>query len=91
MANARKVALNALCDVRAGGAYSNITLNKYLNENGSEFFSGFMQRYANSKFVETIAEYEYSSTQEEDTSITTLAQQKQKKKRMYIYTLILPN
>ncbi|MBR3591969.1 MAG: 16S rRNA (cytosine(967)-C(5))-methyltransferase RsmB [Clostridia bacterium] len=33
MANARKVALNALCDVRDGGAYSNITLNKYLNEN----------------------------------------------------------
>ena len=33
MASARKVALNALCDVRDGGAYSNITLNKYLNEN----------------------------------------------------------
>lgn len=33
MANARKIALNALCDVRGGGAYSNITLNKYLNEN----------------------------------------------------------
>ncbi len=33
MANARKIALNALCDVRDGGAYSNITLNKYLNEN----------------------------------------------------------
>ncbi len=33
MANARKVALNALCDVRSSGAYSNITLNKYLNEN----------------------------------------------------------
>lgn len=33
MANARKIALNALCDVRDGGAYSNITLNKYLKEN----------------------------------------------------------
>ena len=33
MANARKLALKALCDVRGGGAYSNITLNKYLSEN----------------------------------------------------------
>lgn len=33
MANARKIALKALCDVRVGGAYSNITLNKFLNEN----------------------------------------------------------
>ena len=33
MANARKIALKALCDVRSGGAYSNITLNKYLSEN----------------------------------------------------------
>ncbi len=33
MANARKIALNALCDVRSGGAYSNITLNKYFSEN----------------------------------------------------------
>jgi len=32
MANARKIALNALCDVRVGGAYSNITLNKYFSE-----------------------------------------------------------
>ena len=33
MANARKIALKALCDVRLGGAYSNITLNKYFSEN----------------------------------------------------------
>ena len=33
MANARKVALKALCDVRNGGAYSNLTLNKYLTAN----------------------------------------------------------
>ena len=33
MANARKIALKALCDVRISGAYSNITLNKYLSEN----------------------------------------------------------
>ncbi len=33
MANARKIALKALCDVRVGGAYSNITLNKYFSEN----------------------------------------------------------
>ncbi len=32
MANARKIALKALCDVREDGAYSNITLNKILNE-----------------------------------------------------------
>ncbi len=33
MATARKIALKALCDVRVGGAYSNITLNKYFSEN----------------------------------------------------------
>ncbi len=33
MANARKIALKALCDVRKDGAYSNITLNKYFSEN----------------------------------------------------------
>ena len=33
MATARKIALNALCDVRLEGAYSNLTLNKYFNEN----------------------------------------------------------
>ncbi len=32
MANARKIALKALCDVRVGGAYSNITLNKHFSE-----------------------------------------------------------
>ena len=31
MATARKIALDALCDVRCDGAYSNITLNKFLN------------------------------------------------------------
>lgn len=33
MANARKIALKALLDVRQGGAYSNLTLNKYFLEN----------------------------------------------------------
>lgn len=33
MANARKIALKALCDVRVGGAYSNITLNKCFSGN----------------------------------------------------------
>lgn len=32
MANARKIALKALLEVRSSGAYSNITLNKLLNE-----------------------------------------------------------
>lgn len=33
MANSRKIALKALLDVRSGGAYSNITLNRYFSEN----------------------------------------------------------
>ena len=32
MANARKIALKALLEVRSMGAYSNITLNKLLND-----------------------------------------------------------
>lgn len=32
MANARKIALECLLDVRNGGAYSNLTLNKYLSD-----------------------------------------------------------
>ena len=33
MSNARKISVKALCDVRSGGAYSNITLNKVFKDN----------------------------------------------------------
>ena len=50
----------------------------------------FVNNYKDKKFVETIGEYEYSSTQETDSSaqLTGLVKKKKKKKRMIIYTLI---
>ena len=67
MANARKIALKALCDVRVGGAYSNITLNKYFSENdlssadkslATALFYGVLDRtitldYVLSKYIKT--------------------------------------
>lgn len=51
---------------------------------------GFIAKYKNKKFVETVGEYTYSSSQASDTedgsTISSLA--KQKKKRIIIFTLI---
>ena len=50
---------------------------------------GFIEKYKNAKFVETIAEYTYSSSQNEDTTVSSLT--KEKKKRMIIFTHIKNN
>lgn len=53
-------------------------------------YGGFIRKYANSKFVETVGEYIYSSSQQNSTedgsSISSLV--KDKKKRVIIFTLI---
>lgn len=47
---------------------------------------GFIGKYKNAKFVETIAEYNYESTQLNDSTISSLT--KEKSKRMIIFTYI---
>ena len=47
---------------------------------------GFIGQYGNSKFVETIGEYTYNSTQTEDSTVATSV--KAKKKRIIIFTRI---
>jgi len=72
-----------------GGTYYNPNNNaKYIDySNSSQIgLGGFIQKYKDKKFVETISEYIYSSTQTEDSSITTLT--KDKKKRMITFTYI---
>lgn len=69
-----------------GGIYNNPNTNtEYIKYN-----EGFIDRFNTNKFVETIAEYEYSSSQsastEDGSTIGSLV--KAKKKRMIIYTLI---
>jgi len=53
---------------------------------------GFIGKYANKKFVETIGEYEYASRQSDNTddkeSGSALGLTKPKKKRIFIFTLI---
>lgn len=68
----------------SGGTYVNPTKNGQ-NVNYS---IGFMDKYKNKKFVETIAEYTYNSsqTQEENSTISSLT--KEKTKRIIIFTLI---
>ncbi len=67
MANARKITQKALCEVQINGAYSNITLNKFLSESdlssedkslASAIFYGVLDRcitldYVLSKYVKT--------------------------------------
>lgn len=68
--------------------------DKYINYSDSPLKTGgFTEMYKNGKFVETIAEYEYDSTQTKDdnstedgSSISSLV--KEKKKRVIIFTLI---
>lgn len=50
---------------------------------------GFIEKYKNAKFVETISEYTYSSSQESDSTISSLT--KEKKKRIIIFTHIKNN
>lgn len=72
----------------SGGIYKNPNNNKeYIN-----YGDGFIKTYNDRKFVETISEYTYSSSQEQDTqdgsSISNLAKLKKNKKRIIIFTLI---
>ena len=71
----------------SGGIYYNPNNNeKYIE------YNGFINEYKNSKFIETIGEYEYSSSQandsdtEDGSSINSLV--KNKKKRIIIFTKI---
>lgn len=48
---------------------------------------GFIKKYENQKFVETIEEYKYKSTQTNDTTISSLT--KEKTKRIIIFTHII--
>lgn len=76
-----------------GGIY----YNPNNNERYIEYTTGFIKEYNNAKFVETIGEYTYSSSQadnystedEEGSTINSLV--KEKKKRIIIFTLIGTN
>lgn len=52
---------------------------------------GFIEKYKNAKFVETIAEYKYSSSQADDELSTVSSLTKEKSKRMIIFTYIRNN
>lgn len=68
----------------------------YINPNNNENYinysknpleiGGFISKYRTAKFVETISEYRYDSSQKNDTTLSTLT--KEKTKRMIIFTLI---
>ena len=73
-----------------------LTGKTYYNPNNNEAYinygsaanlgtNGFIGKYANKKFVETIAEYSYSNT---ETDISEANLTKEKKKRIIIFTLI---
>lgn len=63
-----------------------IDYSKNIDINGTK--QSFVEAYKDKKFVETIGEYEYSNTQETDSSAQLTGLVKKKKKRMIIYTLI---
>lgn len=69
----------------SGGTYKNPNNNSDYIE-----YTGFINKYKNAKFVETVGEYTYSSSQtdstEDGSSINSLV--KEKKKRVIIFTLI---
>lgn len=71
-----------------GKIYVNPNNNtNYINYSKSPLQTGgFIAKYKNAKFVETIAEYVYSSTQSTDSTISSLT--KEKTKRMVIFTYI---
>lgn len=73
--------------------------DKFINPNDNTVYidysvgeletGGFIGTYENAKFVETIAEYTYSSSQATDSTVSNLT--KEKSKRMIIFTLIKNN
>lgn len=72
--------------------------NTYYNPNNNSVYieyrkviglGGFTEKYKNAKFVETIQEYKYNSSQ--TTQSTTGSLTKEKSKRMIIFTLITNN
>lgn len=76
----------------SGKVYNNPNNNEEYIDYSKEplITGGFIGKYKNSKFVETIGEYTYNSTQtdstEDGSSISSLV--KEKKKRVIIFTLI---
>lgn len=61
---------------------------KYKNYSDSPLIpGGFIAKYGNDKFVETIEEYKYKSTQTGESTISSLT--KEKTKRMIIFTHII--
>lgn len=61
---------------------------RYKNYSDSPLgIGGFIEKYKNDKFVETIEEYKYKSTQTDDSTIRSLT--KEKTKRMIIFTHII--
>lgn len=71
-----------------GNTYINPNNNTaYINYSKNPLMSGgFIAKYKDAKFVETIAEYKYSSSQEQDSEVSSLT--KEKSKRIIIFTLI---
>ena len=79
-----------------GEIYNNQNNNKkYIDYSNSPLITGgFIEKYKNKKFVETVGEYKYSSnqanstdTEDQDGSIIN-SLVKEKNKRIIIYTLI---
>lgn len=74
-----------------GGIYYNPNDNqKYIDYSKTPLLTGgFVGKYKYEKFVETIAEYNYSSSQSTEENSTVSSLTKEKKKRMIIFTRIL--
>lgn len=74
----------------SGETYYNPNNNSTYIEYGKNIgLGGFTEKYKNAKFVETIQEYKYNSSQ--TTQSTTGSLTKEKSKRMIIFTLITNN
>lgn len=73
-----------------GQTYKNPNNNSdYINYNKSPLMTGgFIGKYKNAKFIETISEYKYSSSQSIEENSTMSSLTKEKSKRMIIFTLI---
>lgn len=71
----------------SGETYYNPNNNSVYIEYGKSIgLGGFTEKYKNAKFVETIQEYKYSTSQANDSTVGSLT--KEKSKRMIIFTLI---
>lgn len=71
----------------SGLTYYNPNNNsKYIEYQNVVGLGGFTETYKTNKFVETIQEYNYNSSQSQNTTISSLT--KEKSKRMVIFTLI---